>query len=201
MWNTKYNGSAELNKESQVTPLCLKVSARVPCPCWGTTLQEQCGPIGNSPGNSDNRAQKHNLRGKAKITRLVYNKVRTKRRCNNINASRKWLLQKEEGNKLFSILTVDRTRKMDCSGGLQMDAALDFQCSSGLNLWETIWSSGKEGNQWLQLSCTSAVHTCKTNVISPEQRMSLRLEGMMTIRPAVGRNKMFVWTICICCFS
>lgn len=82
----KYNDSAEHNKASKVTPLCLKVSAGALCPGWGTTLPEGCGPTGNSPGNSDERTQKHNLCGKAERTEVVQNKDRTKRRCYNINA-------------------------------------------------------------------------------------------------------------------
>jgi len=34
--------------------------------------------------------------------------------------------KKKEGNKLFSILIVDRTRKMVYNGGLQMDVVLAF---------------------------------------------------------------------------
>lgn len=66
----KYNGSAENNKASKVTPLCLKVLAGVLCPGWGTTLQEGYGPTGNSPGNSDERAQNITYEGRLKELRL-----------------------------------------------------------------------------------------------------------------------------------
>lgn len=70
MWHMNYKRSAE-HRASKIISPHLKVSAGVLCPAWGTMLQEMCGPVGNGPGKSDERAQKHNLWGKAEKTEVV----------------------------------------------------------------------------------------------------------------------------------